>query len=186
MPEILPRTLRWRFSLALLYQPYSPFINSPFITSWRPYRPCLLYGGQTRQHTEYPCPYTAPADASRGLPRQTGQPLLIGAGNDNLVGGRALNGDALDLRNSYLMGIPQVHNQVLALLLHTVTNTVDVQVLLKPLRNADHHIVDQVRVRPCRERFSFSSLGRVTRISLPSTAIAIFGWNFCVSVPLGP
>ena len=41
------------------------------------------------------------------------------------------------------MGIPQVHNQVLALLLHTVANALDLQGLGEALCHANHHIVDE-------------------------------------------
>ena len=41
------------------------------------------------------------------------------------------------------MGIAQVHDQVFALLLHTVANTLNVQGLGIAFRHAYHHIVDE-------------------------------------------
>ena len=56
--------------------------------------------------------------------------------------------DVLVLRHSHLMGVTQVHHQVLALLLHTVTDALHFQGLGKAFGNAHHHVVHQGAGQP--------------------------------------
>src|SRR5699024_3577858 len=69
--------------------------------------------------------------------------LLVAAVNDDLVGAGNLNGDAGDLLHGNLVGEAQVHDQLVALLGHTVADAVHVQLLLIALGDAHHHVVDQ-------------------------------------------
>ena len=63
--------------------------------------------------------------------------------DDDLVGGGDLDGDALDLLHDHLVGIPQVHDQLVALFGHTVAHAVDIQLLLEAVGHAHHHVVQQ-------------------------------------------
>ena len=63
--------------------------------------------------------------------------------NDDFIGTRNLNSDARNLRNDHLVGETQVHDQVRTLLGNTVTDAVDVQLLLEALGNTDDHVVEQ-------------------------------------------
>ena len=63
--------------------------------------------------------------------------------NDDFIGTRNLNSDARNLRNDHLVGETQVHDQVRPLLGNTVTDAVDVQLLLEALGNTDDHVVEQ-------------------------------------------
>ena len=73
----------------------------------------------------------------------------------------------------------QVHNQVGALLLAAQTNAHDLQLLLVAVHNTVHHVGDVGTGQAVQVRAWGSSLGRVTRTSLPSTLTVIRddSWN---------
>ena len=63
--------------------------------------------------------------------------------DDNLVGVGNLNGDAGDFVHEDLVGEAQTHDQLIALLLSTVADAVDVQLLGIALFHALNHVVQQ-------------------------------------------
>jgi hypothetical protein len=69
--------------------------------------------------------------------------LLIGTGNDDAVGTGNLNGDSVDLRHYNIVREAEVHNEILALLLYTVTNTVNLKLLLEALGYTLNHVSDE-------------------------------------------
>ena len=76
------------------------------LTSWRPYRPCLPCGGQIRQHSWIPLPlYGSGGRFSRTSAANWPTFCLSGPRDHDLVRGRALNRDTVNLRNNHLMGI---------------------------------------------------------------------------------
>jgi hypothetical protein len=93
--------------------------------------------------------------------------------------------DGLGFCNLNRVREAQGQDQLAALLCAAVANALDLQVLAEALTPTTM-LWMLVRVRPWRLRASFSSLGRVTKISLPSTLTVIRGWNLECRVPLGP
>ena len=69
--------------------------------------------------------------------------LLVDAADDDLVLGRNVDGDAVDLIDNNRMGVAKVHDELLALLLCTVADTIDLKLLRVTLLDADDHVVQQ-------------------------------------------
>src|SRR5699024_4387019 len=69
--------------------------------------------------------------------------LLVRTGDDDRVRIRNVDRDAVGLGHRNLMRVAEVHNQILALLGNTVTNTLYAQLLLEAFGNANNHVIDQ-------------------------------------------
>ena len=69
--------------------------------------------------------------------------LLVDTIDDDLVRSRNFDLDLVRFRNDDLMRETEVHNQVCALLLNTVANTVDFELFLKAFRYTHDHVVDK-------------------------------------------
>ena len=69
--------------------------------------------------------------------------LLVDAVDDDLVGSRNLNGDAVDLFHVHKVRETKVHNELVAFLGSSVADAVDLELLLEALGHADDHVIHQ-------------------------------------------
>ena len=83
--------------------------------------------------------------------------------------------DGLGFCNLNRVREAQGQDQLAALLCAAVANALDLQVLAEAFGNTDNHVVDVGAGQAMELRASFSSLGRVTKTSLPSTLTVIRG-----------
>ena len=112
--------------------------------------------------------------------------MLVGTGDNDLVGRGNLDGDTVDLGHSDLMRETDIENKLLALFSGTVTYAVDFKLLLVALADAGHHVGDECAGKTVKGLVELGVVGALDVNGRAFDLTAILLCTVLVSSPLAP